>query len=61
MSQREMKGAPEKPLPWDRPLSQTPCQGPSQLELWKSFLRGGYPELTVEPDRDISLWHASYL
>jgi uncharacterized protein len=61
LSQREMKGEPQKPLPWDQPLSQTPDKGPSQIELWKSFLRGGYPELTVEPDRDISLWHASYL
>jgi predicted AAA+ superfamily ATPase len=24
------------------------------------FLRGGYPELVAEPQRDISLWHASY-
>ena len=61
LSRREAEGEPEKPLPWKRPLSQTPSKGPSQLELWKSFLRGGYPELTVEPDRDISLWHASYL
>jgi hypothetical protein len=61
LSRREAEGEPEKPLPWERPLSQTPSKGPSQLELWKSFLRGGYPELAVEPDRDIPLWHASYL
>jgi len=29
--------------------------------LWKSFLRVGYPELIAEPDRDISLWHSSYV
>ena len=30
-------------------------------ELWKGFLRGGYPELANQPDRDASLWHASYI
>ena len=61
LSQREIQGKPEKPLPWERSLSQSPSEGISQLDLWKSFLRGGYPELNVEPDRDIALWHASYM
>ncbi|MFZ5453755.1 MAG: ATP-binding protein [Thermodesulfobacteriota bacterium] len=61
LSRREAEGEPEKPLPWERPLSQPPSRVASPSELWKSFLRGGYPELAVEPDRDISLWHASYL
>jgi len=61
LSRREAEGEPEKPLPWERPISQTPFRVTSPSELWKSFLRGGYPELAVEPDRDISLWHASYL
>jgi hypothetical protein len=61
LSRREAEGEPEKPLPWERPLIQPPSLGPARLDLWKSFLRGGYPELTVEPDRDISLWHASHL
>jgi predicted AAA+ superfamily ATPase len=30
-------------------------------DLWWSFLRGEYPELLAEPDRDISLWHSSYV
>ena len=61
LSRREAEGEPEKPLPWERPLTQPPSLGPARLDLWKSFLRGGYPELAVEPDRDIPLWHASYL
>ncbi|MDP2046568.1 MAG: ATP-binding protein [Deltaproteobacteria bacterium] len=61
LSQREMQGEPEKPFPWERPQSQPPSRGPAPLDLWKSFLRGGFPELAVEPDRDIGLWHASYL
>ncbi len=61
LSQRKILGEPEKALPWERPLTQHPAAGPSQLELWRSFLRGGYPELTAEPHRDIALWHAIYL
>jgi predicted AAA+ superfamily ATPase len=61
LSQCEIQREPEKPLPWERPLSQSPSEGLSQLDLWKSFLLGGYPELNVEPDRDIALWHASYM
>jgi len=30
-------------------------------ELWSSLLRGGYPELTVEPTRDASRWHSNYV
>ena len=30
-------------------------------ELWKSFLRGGYPELAIQPERNAALWHASYV
>src|SRR6266700_760452 len=33
----------------------------SPSDLWKGFLRGGYPELVAEPDRDIPLWHSSYV
>jgi hypothetical protein len=61
LSRREAQGEPEKPLPWERPLSQAPSRVTSPLDLWQSFLRGGYPELTVEPGRDIGLWQASYL
>ena len=61
LSQRESRREPEKPLPWERSWSQPTSRGPALLDLWKSFLRGGYPELVVEPDRDMRLWHASYV
>ena len=31
------------------------------MELWQSFLRGGYPEPATNPERDLALWHASYV
>jgi predicted AAA+ superfamily ATPase len=33
----------------------------AQSDLWASFLRGGYPELIAEPDREIPLWQSSYV
>ena len=29
--------------------------------LWPALLRGGFPELAAEPDRDATLWHSSYV
>ena len=61
LSGREAEGRPHDPLAWERerpPGAGTPC---GFGELWKSFLRGGYPELAVQPERDIALWHASYV
>ncbi len=31
------------------------------LGLWRSFVRGTYPELVVERARDARVWHASYV
>ena len=61
LSQREMQGEPEKPFPWERPQDPPPSRRAAPLDLWKSFLRGGFPELALGPERDIGLWHASYL
>jgi len=38
-------------------IEKTPGFG----DLWSSFLRDGYPELAISPERDLSLWHASYI
>ena len=61
LSRREAEGRPRAPLIWER-------QGISSAErsrgfgaLWQSFIRGGYPELAVQPDRDAFLWHGSYV
>jgi len=61
LSRREAAGEPERPLPWERPLGQPSPPALAPAALWQSLLRGGYPELVVEPDRDPVLWHASYL
>ena len=60
LSRSEAEGRPQASLPWERePLSSSRSSS-GFGELWKSFLRGGYPELATQPNRDVSLWHASY-
>ncbi len=61
LSQREEFGRSLDPLPWGPSKEHSAVHNLASLDLWKSFLRGGYPELVVEPDRDISLWHSSYI
>ena len=61
LSRREADGRPGTVFAWERkrpPSSRTPH---GFGELWKRFLRGGYPELAVDSGRDASLWHASYI
>ncbi len=61
LSRREAEGRPGNAFAWERQHGST-SQLPQVFdELWKGFLRGGYPELAVQPDRDTSLWHASYI
>ena len=61
LSFREAVGNPGAPLPWE-PNSQAPGRALLHIpELWSNLLRGGYPELIAEPDRDIWLWHVSYI
>ena len=61
LSQREVDGRSTAPLPWESPGKPAPGVHISAPNLWKSFLRGAYPELVAEPERDISLWHSSYV
>ena len=62
VSQREEFGRSSDPLPWE-PIKKHAASANhiTPADLWKGFLRGGYPELVAEPDRDISLWHSSYV
>ncbi len=61
VSQREQFGRPLDPLPWEPQKKHPAVNHLALADLWKNFLRGGYPELVAEPDRDISLWHSSYV
>jgi predicted AAA+ superfamily ATPase len=60
LSEREAAGNPHALLPWETGASPGMTSGGSYQDIWRGFLRGGYPELAANPERDISLWHASY-
>jgi predicted AAA+ superfamily ATPase len=59
LSVREMEGRSKAPLIWEREGVES--SGPAHGDLWKQLLRGFYPELAAEPERDSGLWHASYV
>ncbi len=62
LSQREARGYPDAPLPWETPAGGGRERGEIPYrDLWEALLRGGYPELAAEPERDLALWQASYV
>jgi len=60
LSQREIFGCPDATLPWEKGHTAS-HQHTSSNQLWNCFLRGGYPELVADTERDIYLWHSSYI
>lgn len=60
LSFHEIYGDPQAKLPWDSGYSQPNRNVPIQ-DIWKKFLRGCYPELASEPDRDSNLWYSGYV
>jgi len=61
MSRREASGTVDAPLLWEAETGTGAGRPRSPRELWREFLRGGYPELVADPGRDIHLWHSSYI
>lgn len=61
LSRREIEGRSQTPLPWESKRRSSKGKPFAYRELWKGFLRGGYPELAAYPRRDSNLWHGSYI
>ena len=61
LTRREAEGHPGKRFPWESERHSTEKKKLSPGNLWKEFLRGGYPELTARPKRDVALWHSAYI
>ena len=63
LSRREAGGRPDLALPWEAERAPAPAAaGRFAYEaLWEMFLGGGYPEPFTHPERDSTLWHASYV
>ena len=60
MSRWEVDHHPQRILPWDTG-KETSLPVLPALELWGGILRGFYPEIICNPDRDARLWQASYV
>jgi predicted AAA+ superfamily ATPase len=64
LSLREIRREADRPLPWERQIkaSDAPPSAQGAFEtVWRYMLRGGYPELWAEPNREAKLWHSSYI
>lgn len=61
MSRREAFGELHAPLAWEAESGTGIMRTVGPRDLWREFLRGGYPELVANPARDIHLWHSSYV
>lgn len=61
LSLREITGMPQAPFPWETKSGKVKREILSLREIWKGFLRGGYPELSADTNRDAGLWHSSYI
>lgn len=61
LSQREIRKNPKLKLPWERRKNNSTSKSQKTIELWNGFLRGNYPELAANPNRDLYLWHGSYV
>lgn len=63
LSLREIAGEPTLPLYWERndTVRESRQTQDDPLNVWRELLKGGYPEVTSHPDRDLTLWHSSYV
>lgn len=61
LSRREAEKRPRLLLPWESERGAVSEKKYTFQNLWESFLKGGYPELAAQPERDIHLWHSSYV
>lgn len=61
LSRREVEQRPQRPFPWESRRRGVTEERYTFQSLWKGFLRGGYPELASQPERDIHLWYSSYV
>ena len=60
LSHREIDRVPDHPLPWEaNGIPHLPLR--SQAAIWPAIVRGGYPDVALDSDRDFALWHRSYM
>ncbi|MBM4272537.1 MAG: ATP-binding protein [Deltaproteobacteria bacterium] len=61
LSKREEAGTPQAPLSWETEDAPTLQEGSSLNALSEKLIRGSYPELVSRRQRNVALWHGSYI
>lgn len=56
MSQREIARCPDRPLVWEAGRLRGDVEALPYPDLWQHILRGCYPELVANPQRDSRMW-----
>ncbi len=60
LSLREQVGNIDMPFPWETGSPRSVRRDIAYSRLWETIVRGSYPELIAAPEKDTSLWYASY-
>jgi hypothetical protein len=55
LSNREARGHPQSPLPWEPASRSLARVTPGCNDLWENVVRGWYPELVAAPHLDSGL------
>jgi predicted AAA+ superfamily ATPase len=61
MSRWEINRLPQNQLPWESEQASGKIEPPASAVTWEQILRGFYPEVACNPQRDFRLWQASYV
>ncbi|MBU1474951.1 MAG: ATP-binding protein [Acidobacteria bacterium] len=61
LSRREVDKKSELDLPWESGRTRPATAGDTQKKIWEYLVRGFYPEIAADTNRDARLWQAGYV
>ncbi|MFH2042259.1 MAG: AAA family ATPase [Acidobacteriota bacterium] len=61
LSRREVDKNSELDLPWESGRARPAAAGDTQKKIWESLVRGFYPEIAADTNRDARLWQGGYV
>ena len=60
-SRREIDGCPDQAAPWESGFESRQGSKIDDIEIWRQLIRGGFPEVVVNTEINLSIWHSSYI
>ena len=61
LSKREIDGFPDRAAPWETGLGTQQGSKIDDIQMWSQLIRGGFPEIAVNTEMNLPLWHAGYI